>query len=133
MPAASPNTLGEHLRNCRIKRHLFQHQLAKLLQVDRGSIQNWERGVGEPGIQVIPRILDFLRYDPEPLPEALPGRIWYARRRLGFTQEDLAAALKVGSFAVWEWETGRSSPPPAAVEEIQSLLEARRITGVTLR
>jgi DNA-binding XRE family transcriptional regulator len=38
--------------------------LAKLLGVDRVSIQNWERGIYEPNAQAVPKVIDFLGYDP---------------------------------------------------------------------
>jgi DNA-binding transcriptional regulator YiaG len=44
--------------------HLFQSDVAKLLQVDKGSVQNWERNVYRPNDQVLPRIHAFLGYLP---------------------------------------------------------------------
>jgi DNA-binding XRE family transcriptional regulator len=88
--SAQPTTLGEHLKKARIERHLFQTDVARLLQVDRVTIQNWERGVTEPNGQLIPRIISFLGYDPEPEPRSIAGRIVCARRRVGRRQVDLA-------------------------------------------
>jgi DNA-binding XRE family transcriptional regulator len=85
----APQTLTEHLRHYRLQHHLFQSDMAKLLAVDRATIQNWERGIVEPMIRHVPRIIKLLGYDPEPVPEAFGLRIAYARRLLGFTQEDL--------------------------------------------
>jgi DNA-binding XRE family transcriptional regulator len=66
--STDPNTLGEHLKRVRIERHLFQTDVAKLLAVDRVSIQNWERGLTVPAIRFIPRIIQFLGYDPASYP-----------------------------------------------------------------
>ena len=60
----APKTLGEHLKRRRLELHLFQTQLAKLLGVDRVSVQNWERGIYEPNVQAIAKVIDFLGYDP---------------------------------------------------------------------
>jgi DNA-binding XRE family transcriptional regulator len=66
-----PKTLGEHIRKCRLERHLLQTELAKRLGVNRVSVQNWERGVYEPNANVIPSIIEFLGYDPSSRP-AIP-------------------------------------------------------------
>lgn len=91
--SATPKTLGEHIRNARLQRRLFQRDLAMLFGVEKTSVQNWERGVGAPCIHVVPKIIEFLGYDPEAVPTSLPRRIAYARRRLGYTQEELAEAI----------------------------------------
>ena len=64
MAPKAAKTLGEHVKRRRLERHLFQAQLAKLLGVDRVSVQNWERGIYEPNAQAIPKVIDFLGYDP---------------------------------------------------------------------
>ena len=64
-----PKTLGEHIRKRRIEKHLLQAELAKLLGVDRVSVQNWERGIHEPNSKIIGKIIGFLGYNPEPKPK----------------------------------------------------------------
>ena len=110
----------------------MQQDVAERLGVHTESAKNWECGLTDPAIRYIPAIIQFLGYDPEPEPKALSKRLVYARRRLGFTQEDLAGALLVGSFAIWQWESGREIPSRLMLERIQSLLESRRIAGITL-
>ena len=97
------------------------------------TIQNWERGIWEPTIRLIPRIIEFLQYDPEPVPTILAKKIGYVRRRLGLTQEDLAKAISVGTFAIWQWESGRTIPPHQQLEQIQFLLQNHHIRGITLQ
>ncbi len=133
MAKSQPKTLGEHLKSCRLKRHLFQTELGKLLRVDRVTIQNWERGIWQPAIHQIPRIIKFLGFDPEPAPATAPQTIIYARRQLGLTQEQLAEALLVGPFAIWEWESGRSVPPEPVLEQIRSMLSRLHPPAVTRR
>jgi DNA-binding XRE family transcriptional regulator len=59
-----PKTLGEHIRKHRIERHFLQAQLAKILGVNRISIQNWERGIYKPGPKMVGRIIElFWRRD----------------------------------------------------------------------
>ena len=108
----------------------MQAEVGRRLGVHRGSVQNWERGVGVPGVRQMPAIIEFLGYDPEPEPEGLPKRIAYARRRLGFAQEDLALALKTSLVKLWQWESGRSHPDENKLLKLQHLLnEAVTING----
>ncbi|MCX6928830.1 MAG: helix-turn-helix domain-containing protein [Verrucomicrobia bacterium] len=133
MAKPQPNTLGEHLKNCRLERHLFQTDVAKLLCVDRGTIQNWERGIGKPAIHQVPRIIKFLGFDPEPAPATAPQTIVYARRSLGLTQEEFAETLSVAPFSIWQWESGRSVPPEPILKQIRSVLKRLQLSAVTRR
>ena len=128
-----PKTLGQHLKDCRLKRHLFQTDVAKLLSVDRVTIQNWERGITEPTIHQVPRIAKFLGFNPEPAPTTVPKTIVYARRQLGLTQENLAEALSVSPVTIWQWESGRSVPPRPILEQIRSMLNPFQLPAVTHR
>jgi DNA-binding XRE family transcriptional regulator len=67
----APRTFGEHIKKRRLERHLFQTEVAEAIGVDRASIQNWERGIYEPGTALIPKIIKFLGYDPR-TPNAIP-------------------------------------------------------------
>jgi transcriptional regulator with XRE-family HTH domain len=110
----------------------MQTQVAVRLGVHKGSVQNWERGVGQPGIRQLPAIIEFLGYDPEPEPKSLPDRVAYARRRLGFTQEELATRLAVNPVTIWNWESGHYIPPKARLRQIQHLLSRAQVVGFVL-
>jgi hypothetical protein len=45
------------------------------LRVNKWTLANWEKGVTRPAISFVPRILDFLGYDPGPEPIGLPYRL----------------------------------------------------------
>jgi transcriptional regulator with XRE-family HTH domain len=79
----------------------------------------------------MPRIIEFLGFDPEPQPEPLAQRLAYARRRLGLTQEGLAEKLDVDPGTVLRWEKGDCVPPAKKLERLRELLPAR--SGVTVR
>ena len=55
--------------------------------------------------------------------EGLAARIREARRRHGWTQERLAAAIGVTRSAVAQWETGRSGQLTANLAKISGVLE----------
>ena len=99
-------------RDCRSKR-----RVDKLCDISRG--------VDEPMIRHLPKIIEFLGYDPLPEPTALPARIAYARRRLGLTQEELATALKVDGVTILRWEKGLSSPTAGRTKTLQNILGSR--------
>ena len=120
--AIEPKTIGEHLKRRRLELHLLQTEVGRRLGVHKGSIQTWERGIGLPGIRQLPAVIEFIGCDPEPEPEDLPRRIAYARRRLGFTQENLAKVLKVNPVTVWSWESGRTRPSETRLQQMQLLL-----------
>jgi ribosome-binding protein aMBF1 (putative translation factor) len=119
--------LGEHLRNVRLERCLFQKDLGKRFGVHTESVKNWETGITVPTIHVIPKIIEFLGYDPEPLPSTLSRQIAYARRRLGYTQKELAKEICCVSFKIWEWESGRTIPHAGYLSKLERLLENARI------
>ena len=85
----------------------------------------------EPTIRVIPRIIAFLGYDPEPEPSDLSGCMAYARRCLGFTQADLARALNVPLIRIRERETGRSKLSEIKRAEMRHPLDEAQ-TGFSL-
>ena len=121
--AKHPQTISEHLKRRRLDLHLRQIDVSRRLGVHKSSIQNWERGVGSPGIRQLPAIFEFIGCDPEPEPKDLQKCIAYVRRRLGFTQEDLARALKINPVTVWNWETGRTRPSETRLRQISTLAD----------
>jgi transcriptional regulator with XRE-family HTH domain len=125
--STAPATLGEHLKRRRLELHRHQKEVAQRLGVHFESFKNWERGIAVPTVRYVPKIIEFLGYDPELVPETPSRRIAYARRRLGFTQEDLAKALKVDSVSIWHWEKAHFEPPDAKMRQLSEMLKARQI------
>jgi transcriptional regulator with XRE-family HTH domain len=76
-----------------------------------------------PTISVIPKIIEFLGYDPEPVPPTLPRRIAYARRRLGYTQNELINKTGGDTVKLWRWESGQTVPPAKYLHKLQELLD----------
>jgi len=120
--AKTPQTLGEHIKKRRLELRLLQSQAAAGIGVSTATLQNWERGVGFPIVRQWPAIIKFLGYDPEPEPIGIPARIAYARRRLGWTQEELAERTDVDPVTVYRWEKAGSAPSPETISKIQEHL-----------
>ena len=78
-----PQTLGEHLKRCRLQRKLSQSSVAQILEVNPNTILNWEKGHTEPPVEALPALLQLLGYDPLPKPKTLSERLLAKRRSDG--------------------------------------------------
>lgn len=57
-------SVGDHIRKCRIERRLSQPDVAELIGVDPLTITNWELGHTQPWVRYMPLIIRFLGYNP---------------------------------------------------------------------
>ncbi len=106
---------------------LFQREVAARLGVSPDTVKNWEAGRTEPTLRYVSPILYFL--GDLTLPDAdsadnFPARLTLARRRMGFTQRELAAKLNLDERTVRGWERGEHRPSRRHREQIEALLEA---------
>ncbi|MBN1356945.1 helix-turn-helix domain-containing protein [bacterium] len=98
---------------------LFQRELAEMLEVDEGTIHNWECSYHAPSSGQVPKILEFLGPDsidsdmvanyPVEL-KTFGDHIRKKRSEEGLTQRQLADQLQVSRDAISDWELGRSYP-----------------------
>jgi DNA-binding XRE family transcriptional regulator len=54
---------------------LLQAQAGARIGVCEDSIHHWEVGDTEPALKWMTRIIEFLGYDPRPIPNGLGGRL----------------------------------------------------------
>lgn len=99
-----PTTLGEHIKGARLSRGLTQKQAAAILDVDSNTVFNWEKDKTDPPVTLIPRILQFLGYNPFPEPKTLSERMLAKRREMGWTIREAAEHLGVDPSTWGEWE-----------------------------
>ncbi|MEX1138897.1 MAG: helix-turn-helix transcriptional regulator [Bacteroidota bacterium] len=59
-------TIGDHVRAKRLELKLLQKVVARLVGVDETTVYNWERAYTKPPLRYMPKILEFLGYDPDP-------------------------------------------------------------------
>ena len=59
-----PVFFGEKIRNARTSLGLTQRQLAEQLGVSNTSISNWEKGLSRPDADMIQKLCDVLRLQP---------------------------------------------------------------------
>jgi DNA-binding XRE family transcriptional regulator len=69
-------TIGDHIRKRRIDLMLTQKEVAEALGVDKTTVQFWENNRVKPSLAQIPKIIEFLGYDPfESKPESQGDKI----------------------------------------------------------
>ena len=101
-----PNSLGEHLKKKRLQIGLFQKDVADLIGVCEATILHWEKSTTEPPIAFLPPILEFLGYDPFPLPMTLSQHLIATRRENGWSIKEAAVAVGVDPSTWGNWERG---------------------------
>ncbi|MBI2618779.1 MAG: transcriptional regulator [Ignavibacteriales bacterium] len=74
----------------------LQKDVARVIGVDETTVYNWERGYTSPTLRYVPRILDFLGYDPAPAePRTLGEKLLKYRKDRGITQKELARRIGI--------------------------------------
>lgn len=68
----SPQTIGDHIRKRRFDLRLTQREVAERIRVNKATVQFWENNRVEPSLSLIPKIIEFLGYDPY---EAAPNSL----------------------------------------------------------
>ena len=102
---------------------LRQSDVAKLLGAYTSTVNTWENGHFTPDVRFVPRIIEFLGYDPfGPPPTSFPARLKAARIAAGLTRRRLAARIGIHPGTVAKWERGEARPSRGFREEIRALL-----------
>ncbi len=87
------------------------------------TICNWETNRTSPQSRFIPRIIDFLGYEPyHRRPQALSESIIATRRRLDLSQKRLAGLLAIDPSTLGRWERGKSSPSKKLMPGLSAFL-----------
>jgi transcriptional regulator with XRE-family HTH domain len=124
---AELNTIGDHVRSHRLDLGLLQREVGEIVGVTKCTIQYWETNRVAPALRFIPRIVEFLGYDPSVgiTPESLAGRLKAQRKRLGLSRKRLAALLGIDPSNLRGWETGKHRPTRKSLERIDEFLSWR--------
>jgi DNA-binding XRE family transcriptional regulator len=96
------------------------------------TINYWEISRNQPSLRMIPRIVDFLGYNPnlEAQPDETPGeRIVRVRWALGVRQKDLARQLGVDPTTLARWERGEREPSHVYLRRLKDLFATAPPTG----
>lgn len=119
---ASPQSLGDIIRNMRLEKHLFQKELAQLFSVSEETVANWENGNSEPQIQYFPQLISFLGSFPWEIDtNTLGGKIKEYRYKNGLSQKEFGKIMGVNATTIGSWEVGECSPRQLVMEKIRKL------------
>jgi ribosome-binding protein aMBF1 (putative translation factor) len=118
------NSLADHIKERRLDLGLQKKQLARQWGVDETTIHNCEDKGISPAIRFMPRILDFLGYDPTDgsVPESLAEVIRAHRTNLGLSRKRLATLFGIDQSNTANWETGKHLPTKRSLEVINEFL-----------
>lgn len=110
-----PETLGEHLKKRRVKLGLLQREVAKELRIDDASYFNWENDYRTPMIWFMPRLIEWLGYDPFPEPTTAGEEIMAKRRRRGVSRKGLAKEMDIDESTLEKIEKSATVLKPGMV------------------
>jgi transcriptional regulator with XRE-family HTH domain len=122
-------TLRDHILKRRLLLKLLQSKVASQLGVSQGTISRWESNETRPPVRFMPRIINFLGYNPLPRPEGLRERALWYRKVLGLSQRAMAKNLEIDPTTLARWERGKNSPSKklwVVVERVLGSSELRR-------
>jgi hypothetical protein len=66
---------------------LFQRDLRARFKLEKETYANWEKDRCYPAMKPWPGIIEFLGYDPSPVPKTMGERLLAYRRRNGLSRE----------------------------------------------
>lgn len=78
--------------------------------MDEQSLSGWELGRRMPSNRHLPVVIEFLGYDPRPVPVDFAARLIHHRVGLGMSQVTFARLLGVDPGTLRSWESGRRRP-----------------------
>lgn len=132
-PLAILNTLGDYLKKRRLEFGLLQRDVAKILGVDTCTVTNWEKNHTKPMLRLLPKIVEFLGYDPMPgNPKTLGEEALQYRRSKGMTQKELAKRMGIDPTTLSRLERNRGRCSPSVLTKVSAFLASNhRATAQT--
>jgi transcriptional regulator with XRE-family HTH domain len=121
-------TLGHHLRRRRLELGLYQKDVALQIGVTASTVWNWENGWSSITLSCMPKVIEFLGYNPIPCPEDLMGRLVWYKQVKGLSLEQLGAEMGRDPEQLADWLSGRHTPCRRNRDEI-ALFLAGHIQG----
>lgn len=118
-------TLGGHIRAVRLERGMLQREVAELIGVRRGTINKWECNRDEPRAVDVPRIIEFLGYNPLPEPHLLEEQMKRWRLLNGLSARAASQLIGVGEATWAAWERGALRPGACSRQKITDTINAR--------
>jgi len=126
-------TLGGHIRKRRLDLRLLQRELAERINCTEESIYHWENNKNYPKIMHLPKIIEFLGYDPEYKGgNSLAVTLWNYRRKHGLTLKKLGKIIGVDETTILWWERGQALKMLRSKQRLQAFLEHEGMIDVEI-
>ena len=84
--------------------NLRQKDVAEIIGCDTDTITNWEKGRRSPAISYMPKIVEFLGYNPLSEGATLAERLVNYRKARGLRQKDFARQLRIDPSTLASYE-----------------------------
>jgi transcriptional regulator with XRE-family HTH domain len=99
---------------------LLQKDVAAILGVDTMTVNNWERNRCRPRLYLIPKIGQFLGYNPFRTNQnsSIGESIKAYRLKNGLSQKKLAKLLRIDPTTAARWEKGKANPSKKLVDRV---------------
>ena len=108
----NPSKIGDHLCKVRMLRRMFQKDAAQIIGVTEDCFTLWENHKSMPQIQHVPKIIQFLGYNPYSVEgDSLSARIQNHQYKHGLSDKKMGRLVGVHATTVRAWKMG--SPPSA--------------------
>src|SRR5215813_5233625 len=94
------------------------------VSLSRPVRKHWETNRVAPALRFIPKIIEFLGYDPwgDEQPSSLADQLKAYRRRLGLSRKKLARLLGTDESNLAGWDSGEHRPTKKSLRLISMLL-----------
>jgi len=102
--------LGEQIRKRRLDLNLRQIDAAKIIGCDEMTVVNWEKRYTSPRINHMPKVVEFLGFDPLLKCDTFAQRLVSHRKAQGISQRDFARQIGVDPSTLARWERGERMP-----------------------
>jgi transcriptional regulator with XRE-family HTH domain len=112
------------MRRRRLELGLYQKDVAAKIGVTTSSIWNWEHR-RDIDLRFIPRVLEFLGYNPIPCPEDLVSKLSWYKQVNGLTLEQLGAEMNRDPEQLTDWLSGQHKPCRRNREIVKRFLKER--------
>jgi transcriptional regulator with XRE-family HTH domain len=121
------NTTGDHIRRRRLELGLLQRNVAKALGVSISTVTNWEKHRTEPQLYLIPRIIEFLGYDPfSSYSKSVGQKLLQYRKSNGISQKELSGRMGIDPKTLSRMARGRGRCFRSVLEKVSAFLDRER-------
>jgi transcriptional regulator with XRE-family HTH domain len=100
--------------------------VAKIIGCDEMTVVNWEKGYASPRINHMPKVVEFLGFNPLRKCDTLAQQIVSHRKARGITQKSFAQQLGIDPSTLARWERGEREPKGRFGEMIDACLGLNR-------